>query len=162
MQGEEGQPHDLMLVSLPAPLCQDYSAAPRGRFGIPCCPVHLKRLLIVVVVVVLVVVVIVGALLMGLHMSQKHTEMVRGVGWGGGGHRTCQTEGLGGMGDRKLSKGSGGEEARGTARRKEAQTRWQPSPGFSTGPLPHSRTAAPPSTWFHSASLSSRERGKQI
>ncbi|KAM7141102.1 surfactant protein C [Molossus nigricans] len=54
----------------------DYSAAPRGRFGIPCCPVHLKRLLIVVVVVVLVVVVIVGALLMGLHMSQKHTEMV--------------------------------------------------------------------------------------
>ncbi|XP_012518392.1 PREDICTED: pulmonary surfactant-associated protein C [Propithecus coquereli] len=54
----------------------DYSAAPRGRFGIPCCPVNLKRLLIVVVVVVLVVVVIVGALLMGLHMSQKHTEMV--------------------------------------------------------------------------------------
>ncbi|XP_021570935.1 pulmonary surfactant-associated protein C isoform X2 [Carlito syrichta] len=54
----------------------DYSAAPRARFGIPCCPVHLKRLLIVVVVVVLVVVVIVGALLMGLHMSQKHTEMV--------------------------------------------------------------------------------------
>ncbi|XP_004591512.1 pulmonary surfactant-associated protein C [Ochotona princeps] len=54
----------------------DYSAAPRGRFGIPCCPLHLKRLLIVVVVVVLVVVVIVGALLMGLHMSQKHTEMV--------------------------------------------------------------------------------------
>uniref|UniRef100_A0A671EUR6 Surfactant protein C n=1 Tax=Rhinolophus ferrumequinum TaxID=59479 RepID=A0A671EUR6_RHIFE len=54
----------------------DYSAAPRGRLGIPCCPVHLKRLLIVVVVVVLVVVVIVGALLMGLHMSQKHTEMV--------------------------------------------------------------------------------------
>lgn len=59
-----------------APCRQDYSAAPRGRFGIPCCPVHLKRLLIVVVVVVLVVVVIVGALLMGLHMSQKHTEMV--------------------------------------------------------------------------------------
>ncbi|XP_015997091.1 pulmonary surfactant-associated protein C isoform X2 [Rousettus aegyptiacus] len=54
----------------------DYSAAPRGQFRIPCCPVHLKRLLIVVVVVVLVVVVIVGALLMGLHMSQKHTEMV--------------------------------------------------------------------------------------
>uniref|UniRef100_A0A8D2ASA9 Surfactant protein C n=1 Tax=Sciurus vulgaris TaxID=55149 RepID=A0A8D2ASA9_SCIVU len=54
----------------------DYSAAPQGRFRIPCCPVHLKRLLIVVVVVVLVVVVIVGALLMGLHMSQKHTEMV--------------------------------------------------------------------------------------
>nr|XP_004669734.1 pulmonary surfactant-associated protein C isoform X2 [Jaculus jaculus] len=54
----------------------DYSAAPRGQFRIPCCPLHLKRLLIVVVVVVLVVVVIVGALLMGLHMSQKHTEMV--------------------------------------------------------------------------------------
>ncbi|XP_066217189.1 surfactant protein C isoform X2 [Saccopteryx leptura] len=54
----------------------DYSAAPSARFRIPCCPVHLKRLLIVVVVVVLVVVVIVGALLMGLHMSQKHTEMV--------------------------------------------------------------------------------------
>ncbi|XP_075411836.1 surfactant protein C [Tenrec ecaudatus] len=54
----------------------DYTAAPRGRISIPCCPVHLKRLLIVVVVVVLIVVVIVGALLMGLHMSQKHTEMV--------------------------------------------------------------------------------------
>ncbi|KAH0518492.1 Pulmonary surfactant-associated protein C [Microtus ochrogaster] len=57
------------------PVC-DYSAGPRSQFRIPCCPVHLKRLLIVVVVVVLVVVVIVGALLMGLHMSQKHTEMV--------------------------------------------------------------------------------------
>lgn len=44
---------------------------------------HLKRLLIVVVVVVLVVVVIVGALLMGLHMSQKHTEMVSWPGMGG-------------------------------------------------------------------------------
>ncbi|XP_012594720.2 surfactant protein C [Microcebus murinus] len=54
----------------------DYSAAPQGRIRIPCCPVNIKRLLIVVVVVVLVVVVIVGALLMGLHMSQKHTEMV--------------------------------------------------------------------------------------
>ncbi|XP_059782240.1 pulmonary surfactant-associated protein C isoform X1 [Balaenoptera ricei] len=54
----------------------DYSAVPGGRFQIPCCPVNIKRLLIVVVVVVLVVVVIVGALLMGLHMSQKHTEMV--------------------------------------------------------------------------------------
>ncbi|XP_037668930.1 pulmonary surfactant-associated protein C [Choloepus didactylus] len=61
----------------------DYSAAPQGRFGIPCCPVHLKRLLIVVVVVVLVVVVIVGALLMGLHMSQKHTEMVLEMSIGG-------------------------------------------------------------------------------
>ncbi|KAI4542317.1 hypothetical protein MJG53_003505 [Ovis ammon polii x Ovis aries] len=54
----------------------DYSAVPGGRLRIPCCPVNIKRLLIVVVVVVLVVVVIVGALLMGLHMSQKHTEMV--------------------------------------------------------------------------------------
>ncbi|XP_004610154.1 pulmonary surfactant-associated protein C [Sorex araneus] len=61
----------------------DYSAAPRGRFGIPCCPLHLKRLLIVVVVVVLVVVVVVGALLMGLHMSQKHTEMVLEMSIGG-------------------------------------------------------------------------------
>ncbi|XP_059744945.1 surfactant protein C isoform X1 [Bos taurus] len=55
---------------------QDYTAVPGGRLLIPCCPVNIKRLLIVVVVVVLVVVVIVGALLMGLHMSQKHTEMV--------------------------------------------------------------------------------------
>ncbi|XP_006047984.1 pulmonary surfactant-associated protein C [Bubalus bubalis] len=54
----------------------DYTAVPGGRLRIPCCPVNIKRLLIVVVVVVLVVVVIVGALLMGLHMSQKHTEMV--------------------------------------------------------------------------------------
>eukprot|EP00070_Physeter_catodon_P011648 XP_007126357.1 pulmonary surfactant-associated protein C isoform X1 [Physeter catodon] len=54
----------------------DYSAVPGGRFQIPCCPASIKRLLIVVVVVVLVVVLIVGALLMGLHMSQKHTEMV--------------------------------------------------------------------------------------
>ncbi|XP_004382171.1 pulmonary surfactant-associated protein C isoform X1 [Trichechus manatus latirostris] len=61
----------------------DYSAAPRGRFSIPCCPAQLKRLLIIVVVVVLVVVVIVGALLMGLHMSQKHTEMVLEMSMGG-------------------------------------------------------------------------------
>ncbi|XP_004402247.1 PREDICTED: pulmonary surfactant-associated protein C isoform X2 [Odobenus rosmarus divergens] len=61
----------------------DYSAAPQGRFGIPCFPVSLKRLLIVVVVIVLVVVVIVGALLMGLHMSQKHTEMVLEMSIGG-------------------------------------------------------------------------------
>eukprot|EP00069_Balaena_mysticetus_P006337 bmy_00951T0 len=72
----KGYPHDLTPVSLPAPPRQDYSAVPGGRFQIPCCPVNIKRLLIVVVVVVLVVVVIVGALLMGLHMSQKHTEMV--------------------------------------------------------------------------------------
>ncbi|CAD7686874.1 unnamed protein product [Nyctereutes procyonoides] len=61
----------------------DYSAAPRGRFGIPCFPSSLKRLLIIVVVIVLVVVVIVGALLMGLHMSQKHTEMVLEMSIGG-------------------------------------------------------------------------------
>lgn len=70
------------LVSLFFLLSQDYSAGPRSQFRIPCCPVHLKRLLIVVVVVVLVVVVIVGALLMGLHMSQKHTEMVSRPGLG--------------------------------------------------------------------------------
>ncbi|XP_045854364.1 pulmonary surfactant-associated protein C isoform X2 [Meles meles] len=61
----------------------DYSAAPQGRFGLPCFPSSLKRLLIIVVVIVLVVVVIVGALLMGLHMSQKHTEMVLEMSLGG-------------------------------------------------------------------------------
>ncbi|XP_059957357.1 pulmonary surfactant-associated protein C isoform X2 [Mesoplodon densirostris] len=61
----------------------DYSAVPGGRFQIPCCPASIKRLLIVVVVVVLVVVVIVGALLMGLHMSQKHTEMVLEMSFAG-------------------------------------------------------------------------------
>ncbi|XP_051016549.1 pulmonary surfactant-associated protein C [Acomys russatus] len=72
----KGRPLNCLLVSPLSSLSQDYSAGPRSQFRIPCCPVHLKRLLIVVVVVVLVVVVIVGALLMGLHMSQKHTEMV--------------------------------------------------------------------------------------
>lgn len=84
---EKGHPHDFTPVSFsPPPPRQDYSAAPRAQFRIPCCPVHLKRLLIVVVVVVLVVVVIVGALLMGLHMSQKHTEMVSrpGMEWAAG------------------------------------------------------------------------------
>lgn len=60
---------------------------------------HLKRLLIVVVVVVLVVVVVVGALLMGLHMSQKHTEMVSrpGMGWAASiGH--ARQIGVGGLG----------------------------------------------------------------
>lgn len=80
---KRGHSQNLTSVSLSVILHQDYSAAPRGRFSIPCCPVHLKRLLIVVVVVVLVVVVIVGALLMGLHMSQKHTEMVSRPGMGG-------------------------------------------------------------------------------
>lgn len=84
MSGRErnGHPLNCLLVSLISPLSQDYSAGPRSQFRIPCCPVHLKRLLIVVVVVVLVVVVIVGALLMGLHMSQKHTEMVSKPGLG--------------------------------------------------------------------------------
>lgn len=76
MQGKKHPLHDLIPVSFPVPPCQDYSAAPQGRFGLPCFPSSLKRLLIIVVVIVLVVVVIVGALLMGLHMSQKHTEMV--------------------------------------------------------------------------------------
>ncbi|XP_015276561.1 PREDICTED: pulmonary surfactant-associated protein C-like [Gekko japonicus] len=42
----------------------------------PSCPVHIKRLLIVVVIVVLIVVIIVGALLMGLFITQTHTETV--------------------------------------------------------------------------------------
>lgn len=83
MHRESGShPLHYPLISLLPLLSQDYSAGPRSQFRIPCCPVHLKRLLIVVVVVVLVVVVIVGALLMGLHMSQKHTEMVSGPGLG--------------------------------------------------------------------------------
>ncbi|XP_061449339.1 pulmonary surfactant-associated protein C-like [Rhineura floridana] len=43
---------------------------------LPSCPVHIKRLLIVVVIIVLIVVVIVGALLMGLYITQAHTETV--------------------------------------------------------------------------------------
>ncbi|CAI5783441.1 surfactant-associated C-like [Podarcis lilfordi] len=42
----------------------------------PSCPVHIKRLLIIVVIVVLIVVIIVGALLMGLYVTQAHTEAV--------------------------------------------------------------------------------------
>ncbi|XP_029139083.1 pulmonary surfactant-associated protein C-like [Protobothrops mucrosquamatus] len=38
------------------------------------CPVNIKRFLIVLVVVGLVVLVVVGALLMGLHITQVHTE----------------------------------------------------------------------------------------
>lgn len=78
--GRGGIPTALRLSPRLACLPQGYSAAPQGRLRIPCCPLPLKRLLIVVVVVVLVVVVVVGALLMGLHMSQKHTEMVSGPG----------------------------------------------------------------------------------
>ncbi|XP_043844326.1 pulmonary surfactant-associated protein C isoform X2 [Dromiciops gliroides] len=54
----------------------DYSVTPQGRLKLPCCSLSLKRLLIIVVVVILIVVVVLGALLKGLHMSQKHTEMV--------------------------------------------------------------------------------------
>uniref|UniRef100_A0A670J289 Surfactant protein C n=1 Tax=Podarcis muralis TaxID=64176 RepID=A0A670J289_PODMU len=46
---------------------------PGGRIR---CPVHIKRLLIIVVIVVLIVVIIVGALLMGLYVTQAHTEAV--------------------------------------------------------------------------------------
>ncbi|XP_074837936.1 surfactant protein C-like isoform X2 [Carettochelys insculpta] len=43
---------------------------------LPGCPLHIKRLLIVVVVIVLIVVVVLGALLLGLHVTQEHTENV--------------------------------------------------------------------------------------
>ncbi|XP_067386359.1 surfactant protein C-like [Emydura macquarii macquarii] len=43
---------------------------------IPGCPVHLKRILIIVVVIVLIVVIVLGALLLGLHVTQEHTETV--------------------------------------------------------------------------------------
>ncbi|XP_014435224.3 surfactant protein C-like isoform X1 [Pelodiscus sinensis] len=43
---------------------------------LPGCPVHIKRLLIIVVVIVLIVVVVLGALLLGLHVTQEHTEAV--------------------------------------------------------------------------------------
>ncbi|XP_053126010.1 pulmonary surfactant-associated protein C-like isoform X1 [Hemicordylus capensis] len=48
----------------------DYSASPRLP-GLPC-----KKMLIVVVVVVVIVLVVLGFLLMGLHISEKHTETV--------------------------------------------------------------------------------------
>ncbi|KAH1177434.1 pulmonary surfactant-associated protein C isoform X2 [Mauremys mutica] len=50
----------------------DYSPIPR----IPCLSPHLKRLLIIMVVVVIIVLVVLGFLLMGLHISEKHTETV--------------------------------------------------------------------------------------
>lgn len=57
-----------------APLCpQRYTASPR----LPCIPHQLKCLLIVVVVVVVLVVVIVAFLLLGLHITETHAEMVR-------------------------------------------------------------------------------------
>ncbi|XP_074918861.1 surfactant protein C-like [Chelonoidis abingdonii] len=43
---------------------------------LPCCPLHIKRILIIVVVIVLIVVVVLGALLLGLHVTQEHTETV--------------------------------------------------------------------------------------
>ncbi|XP_038240966.1 pulmonary surfactant-associated protein C-like [Dermochelys coriacea] len=42
----------------------------------PGCPLHIKRILIIVVVIVLIVVVVLGALLLGLHVTQEHTETV--------------------------------------------------------------------------------------
>uniref|UniRef100_A0ACB8EZR7 Uncharacterized protein n=1 Tax=Sphaerodactylus townsendi TaxID=933632 RepID=A0ACB8EZR7_9SAUR len=42
----------------------------------PSCPVNIKRFLIVLIIIVLVVVIIVGALLMGLFITQAHTETV--------------------------------------------------------------------------------------
>ncbi|XP_019347090.1 pulmonary surfactant-associated protein C [Alligator mississippiensis] len=49
-----------------------YTASPR----LPCIPHQVKCLLIVVVVLVLLVVVVVGFLLLGLHITEKHTETV--------------------------------------------------------------------------------------
>ncbi|XP_069473846.1 surfactant protein C [Ambystoma mexicanum] len=43
---------------------------------IPCCPIHFKKLLCIVLVVVFIVIVIVVAILMGLFMTQKHTESI--------------------------------------------------------------------------------------
>uniref|UniRef100_A0A8C4YBK5 Surfactant protein C n=1 Tax=Gopherus evgoodei TaxID=1825980 RepID=A0A8C4YBK5_9SAUR len=53
----------------------DYTPVPR----IPCLSPHLKRLLIIMVVVVIIVLVVLGFLLMGLHISEKHTETVSTV-----------------------------------------------------------------------------------
>uniref|UniRef100_A0A8C3RUC1 Surfactant protein C n=1 Tax=Chelydra serpentina TaxID=8475 RepID=A0A8C3RUC1_CHESE len=50
----------------------DYTPVPR----VPCLSPHLKRLLIIMVVVVIIVLVVLGFLLMGLHISEKHTETV--------------------------------------------------------------------------------------
>uniref|UniRef100_A0A8C3F872 Surfactant protein C n=1 Tax=Chrysemys picta bellii TaxID=8478 RepID=A0A8C3F872_CHRPI len=54
----------------------DYTPVPR----IPCLSPHLKRLLIIMVVVVIIVLVVLGFLLMGLHISEKHTETVSTAG----------------------------------------------------------------------------------
>ncbi|XP_034976150.1 pulmonary surfactant-associated protein C-like isoform X2 [Zootoca vivipara] len=45
----------------------------------PSCPVHIKRLLIIVVIVVLIVVIIVGALLMGLYITQVLQMTIEGL-----------------------------------------------------------------------------------
>ncbi|XP_077161673.1 surfactant protein C [Paroedura picta] len=57
---------EVLLMEAPP----DYTASPRLP-GLPC-----KKLLIVVVVVVVIVLVILGSLLMGLHITEKHTETV--------------------------------------------------------------------------------------
>nr|XP_020635834.1 pulmonary surfactant-associated protein C-like [Pogona vitticeps] len=48
-----------------------YTASPRLLPGLPC-----KKPLIIVVVVVVIVLIVLGFLLMGLHITQKHTETV--------------------------------------------------------------------------------------
>ncbi|KAJ7305268.1 hypothetical protein JRQ81_011183 [Phrynocephalus forsythii] len=48
-----------------------YTASPRILPGLPC-----KKPLIIVVVVVVIVLIVLGFLLMGLHITQKHTEAV--------------------------------------------------------------------------------------
>nr|XP_056716773.1 pulmonary surfactant-associated protein C [Euleptes europaea] len=57
---------EVLLMEAPP----DYTASPRFP-GLPC-----KKLLIVVVVVVVIVLVVLGFLLMGLHITEKHTETV--------------------------------------------------------------------------------------
>ncbi|XP_060107093.1 pulmonary surfactant-associated protein C [Heteronotia binoei] len=57
---------EVLLMEAPP----DYTASPRLP-GLPC-----KKLLIVVVVVVVIVLVVLGFLLMGLHITEKHTETV--------------------------------------------------------------------------------------
>ncbi|XP_030057864.1 surfactant protein C isoform X4 [Microcaecilia unicolor] len=51
-----------------------YTALPIPK--IPCCPLNFKKLLCVVLCVVVVVIVLLGVLLLGLHMTQKHTETI--------------------------------------------------------------------------------------
>ncbi|KAJ1090623.1 hypothetical protein NDU88_003753 [Pleurodeles waltl] len=51
-----------------------YADLPLPR--IPCCPTHVKKSLCIVLIIVVIVVVIVIGLLMGLFISQKHTESI--------------------------------------------------------------------------------------